>query len=1059
MEFDDDKVIEVLQKLPSEGPCIDYKIIPYKKNQNHEFLRDVIAMLNSEGAIGKDKFIITGVSDSTRELFGIELEQWRDDNEWQNLLKKISPRPDVRTGTVKYLEKLYGYVFIPGTNNEWVYEANESVVSSSEDRVKEKNILAKGQSYTRIGGSNEVLMDDGRRRLLEKKIHQAHSQNVIVTDSAAKRAVLNSLILVGTWNEQFEGDKEVIEKLSGISIEENKKILRTIHDSNPDYLQYSGKCWKLIDHKSALIDEAKHIFDDHLDMFFVVLADCVKETDPKFELPSNKRRFASVLKNNGNKRYSKAMVGCLSETMAILGNNYSAFTNCSKFKVVNCIYKFEREFFKTKDWKIYATCSHNLPMFGEACPDVFMDEISRLLRDKDEAFLQYLSEQESYFSYTQYGYEIASVLSNIAKLENHFSKAMETLLLLSEIRSQFIDTMVSIVLPWYPQTHASPSVRVGVFKGLYQENSKLTWDVLMKLMPHVTTSSSPIPKPKYLAVEDLPEQVTMKEFNETTIAYIRLAESMLDYDIEKMCAMVSIIDDVDITLQQEILDSIKNNAESLTDQNKAILWNRLKDFVHKHRKYADADWAINEERLSSVDALADWLIPDNEKLLSIRLFRNDQYSLLLERGNFQEEEERLKKEQTEVVKHIYDTDGIEGVLRFVETIENKKVAGSRAGGILDEKDIHFSIASSKDVDNDPFLEGLITSRRFSEIEPIIKDCSDDIKAKVLEKLPLTDDLISYVDKLDAGSQEFFWKGTAAWGYKNDCFTLIEDTIRKLNQYKRTEKSISLLFFFVIHDSHDISTETVVDTLNKNVDNQAENSQNEYYIQQLIKWLQERNTDRAMLIEIEWKYLAFLRQSEGYPPITLWQELSDNPEFYIHIMKIICGKENNNTWDESDRQKISHHCFDLIYGWKQLPGLDSAGNVDKNKLDNWYQHVKEASEKFGITSMTMNYFGRTTFYAPVDPDGLFIHREVAKYLQADIEGSILSGYYAEAIDSRGVHIVDKTGQAEFKIEEGYISKAREADENGLFRLAETLRDVAASYHEEGLRNQETRWGDE
>ena len=87
MLFDDDKIIEILQRLPSEGPCIDYKVIPYKKNQDHAFLRDVISMLNSEQAAGEDKFIIVGITDSARELRGIELEQWRDDNEWQNLIK------------------------------------------------------------------------------------------------------------------------------------------------------------------------------------------------------------------------------------------------------------------------------------------------------------------------------------------------------------------------------------------------------------------------------------------------------------------------------------------------------------------------------------------------------------------------------------------------------------------------------------------------------------------------------------------------------------------------------------------------------------------------------------------------------------------------------------------------------------------------------------------------------------------------------------------------------------------------------------------------------------
>lgn len=146
MQFNDDKVIEVLQRLPSEEPCVDYKIVPYTKNQNHDFLKDVIAMLNSEAGVGKDKFIIIGVENQTRKRIGIQRKLWRDDNEWQNLLDKIIPRPDVSTGCVEYEGNWFGYILISGTNNEWVYEAAESVISSKDDKVTEKNIIAKGQA-------------------------------------------------------------------------------------------------------------------------------------------------------------------------------------------------------------------------------------------------------------------------------------------------------------------------------------------------------------------------------------------------------------------------------------------------------------------------------------------------------------------------------------------------------------------------------------------------------------------------------------------------------------------------------------------------------------------------------------------------------------------------------------------------------------------------------------------------------------------------------------------------------------------------------------------------
>ena len=146
-----------------------------------------------------------------------------------------------------------------------------------------------------------------------------------------------------------------------------------------------------------------------------------------------------------------------------------------------------------------------------------------------------------------------------------------------------------------------------------------------------------------------------------------------------------------------------------------------------------------------------------------------------------------------------------------------------------------------------------------------------------------------------------------------------------------------------------------------------------------------------------------------------------------------------------------HCYHLLENWKRTPGIENTGKINKEDLDNWVSVVKRLSIQNGIEKQAMMYFGKAAFYAPADEDGFFIDMEVAKYMQDDKEGFILSGYHSEAINSRGVYTIDPTGEAEFKIEEQYIAKARAADEKGLFRFAGTLRKIAESYHEEGIRN--------
>ncbi len=1045
----DDIIIEVLQKLPSEGPCIDYKSIPYKRNQDQEFLRDVIAMLNSEHAAGEDKFIIMGVTDSPRELRGIGLEQWRDDNEWQNLTQKISPRPDVRTGYVKYQHKFFGYIYIPRTNTEWVYEANELVASKINERVSERNIIARGQAYTRNGSINEVLMADGRKKLLDKKTQHQSLYRPYVSESPDVKTVFLALALVGGWNEKCCGDIKALEKLSGRKIEDIKRVLRDENVINFSRIKFNNGYWNSSDHLSDLLSERNHIFDDHIDLFFEVIRSCLFDVDPRYDLSTNQQSFSAINMKYNKRSYSDRITIGLSESLAILGNHNKAFSKCSKNKIMKEVQKFERELFSTYDWSFYATISNEMQLLGEACPNVFMDEIIRLLRTKDGAFLKYLSAKDGSILSLKCGYEIGKVLTIIAKKEEYFSKAMSTLMLLSSVRPQFADMIVRIVLPWYPQTHAPSSLRIGVFKGLAQEDNNLTWSILMKLMPYVVTTGSPIQKPKFLRIDDIPEQVTQKDYFDTSIGYIRLAESMIGSDVNRMCDMISVIDTVDASLQQEILDIIRSNSKALDELSKAKLWNRTKDFIHYHRKISDASLILGEERFSELEDFADGLIPDVSRFQSIRLFRYNQYSLLKDKNNYAEEEQRIKQEQTKVLEEIYRNNGLDGLAEFVDSVENKMLAGTRTSTFLNDDEIRHFIRASKNVDQDDFLEGLTTAFPFDKVISIIKDLPDEVKAQILDKIPLTDNLVLYIKELNANAQEVFWSKTNVLGCMNDSYTLLEDTIYFLNQYHRTAKSLILIYIHIFNVKNTpIRPELLIKTLKQNVEHQEENTQNEYYIQQLIKWLQERDIEKTTMLDLEWKYLAFLSESKGYPPINLWHELSENPEFFIRIVKTLSGKEVDPSWSKEYKRNIQNNCFELLHSWKRVPGLDENGKLNKEVLETWFSYVNEKSAEFEIARLSMSYFGQAAFHSPADSDGFFINREVAKYLQSDVDGSILSGYYSEAINSRGIYCVDYSGETEFKIEETYIVRAKAADENGMFRLAATLRDIAAFYHEEG-----------
>ncbi len=1047
MVFVDDKVLEILSKLPSECPYIDYKVSPYEKKQKHSFLRDVIAMLNSEAAIGKEKFIIVGVSDS-RKLIGIEDEQWWDDNEWQNIINHIAPRPDVRTGTVQFADKLFGFIYISDSNTEWVYEVSKTLISSQDDQVSEKNISAKGQAFTRVGSRNDILTEVGRRHLLEKRIQPSTQIQQRLVEY--NNNVLVIAALLGSWHENYSAD---LQEASNIFGEQSSKFMdeiRKLYLNSQGVISYSNGVWKLINHSEFLLMHANKVFDTHIEILFDILKRSFAVIDSKYDYPADKRYAAALTKKNSIHELSQSLRKGVAETLAILGNNLDAFVNCSKNKIRNLIYRFERDYFATTNWKVFASTAEYFQYLGEACPDVFLGEIIKMTSENDNAFIQFLQEKESLVTTTEYGYQLSWVIANLAKHERYFSNAMIALLQLAQIRESFLDSLVGIVLPWYPQTHASIDVRVGVFKGLAEENSELTWKALMKLMPNATTTGSPIIKPHYLKVEDFPEKVSMKDYIDASVGYINTAIDMIGSNVYRMCDMIQVVDDVPEDIQNKILNSISKQAQILTIQQTELLWNCVKDFTHRHRKFSDAKWSLSNERLRQVDEFAMALLPNYEHAFLLRMFRKDQYSLMDGTESFFEKEQELKKQQTKLVEQKYIAEGITGLLSLSDEIENKILLGICTAVFISDDDIKYVISHSACIKDDQFLNGIISGIDFDRAKYIVGSFSDTIKAQIISKLALTDESIQYVQELDEDAQNLFWKTTEVWGFADNSIPIAEKAIRALNSVHRTEKSIPIVYYY-IEKRREIEPSLIVDTLCLNVQVADENSHNIFYIQNIIKWLQERKIDKDAMLSVEWKYLSLLRPSEGFPPVYIWNELSSNPHFYIDVLRMMCGKDDSWEGTEEEKSIMKQQCFSLLFGWKQTPGIDINGIFHADVLNKWMAIVVDQSEKNDIADVALSYFGQAAFYAPADVDGFFINKTVVKYLQQDKEGHALSGYYSESINSRGAHFVDSTGNTEFSIEKEYRNKAQAAEACGMIRFASTLRSIADTYHEEGEEN--------
>lgn len=1074
LEFIEEEIIKILTLKPSECAYLDYKEVPYMTNKKHDFIKDVIAMLNSEEAYAKDKVIVIGVVDQNKYLKGIDIQQWTDDNIFQNWIDNIDPRPSIQTGTVEYEEKTFGYIFISKENIKRIYEVNKTVIGEKSDQASVKAGVYQGQAFTRQGSRNSILMQNEREEITKKKIRPDDKEyiayrSVNTYNPMTKIKPIVVAALVGEWNENNTGDLSVIEEIYGGTYNLFIRDIRIFYESNKDNIELVDNRWKINNRLSLLQEIANEIYDEHIDGLFFNIQKIWGEVDPKYGLPSEQRYASSVYLKNEKKVYSNNIRRGLIEFMAIAGNNTELFVSCSRYKIENCIAKEITKIFTCNDWKVYASLSEELDLLAESNPETFLSELEKALRNKKSSFIDYLNQKETGISETKYGYQLGWTLAKLASYSEYFAKSCSVLFLLSEFRLDFLPTLVGIVLPWYPQTTAKPNVRIGMIKGLLAENIEVGWNLLMMLMPKKTTIGNPVQQAKYMKNNILPESVTNKEFWELTIAYIRIACTYAIGDCSKLLQFVDIIDDVPVEIFMEVIETFKKSTPILNNSEKEIIWNKIEDLITKHRKYSSSNWALPEEAIKVLEDLLIDYFPNDEYIQNKRMFRKEQYELVDRKDNWEEAEKGIFERQKEIIKIIYKEGGVEAVYQFNENIERVDIAGRCLAYIrLTAKESKSVIEKleSNILKKTEFVRGFILEIYYKNrvnLDKILnKINSEMVKIKVFAILPISEENINEVKNFSGEVQNFYWENIDIWGADKLSIEYFEFAVKKLNEVKRISKSIELIYYIGIHNKLKFDVLLIYNTLNLYVGHQNTDPVDAYKLGELIGRLQNECDDEETIVEIEWKYLNILDGDGEHTPKYLYRKLSTKPEFFMEILSVAFKARNEEKRNLTEQEKIlASHCHKLLFSWKLVPGLLEDGSMDYTLLSYWFDTVSGVSKDKDRYGVAMTYFGHTLFHAPADKDRFFIDRKIAEILQNDIEGNIRSGYSTEAYNSRGVHWVDPTGSAEFMLEEAYNKKAEESEVNGYFRLGEMLRKISKSYHYEAIHNieEEKQWSKE
>ena len=866
---------------------------------------------------------------------------------------------------------------------------------------------------------------------------------------------------IGAWRNDVEGDVKAIETIAGKSYGEWIGNIQLVKNGPNSPLRQTDCTWKFLERFEGWYSLGRYVSLKHLELLADLAIKIFRETNDKINDGS---LLMVTSRPEGNLSNSSTFRLGISESVALLGTHPQAISGVNPEVAKNYARKIVRDILAENTWQNWATLNHLLPNLAEAAPSEFLNAVENAInRGIFESLFD--NEGDGIIGTTH----ISGLLWGLEALawdQNLFMRSVQVLAQLAEIdpggkfANRPLNTLVHIFLPWLPQTTASLDQKVTALQSILKNQSYVGLKLLISLLPESVRSSSGTHRPNWR--DSIPDNwsknVTTQSFVEQTSKYTSLLVSHVTSTPEHI---VDVVDNFNVLSPgdlETILKTVHSSSSSIAYEAKLKLWEELSAFVRRHRRFATADWAIDEESRKTIEEAIRALEPTKPTELYRSLFGNKTWDYFDEKLSYEEQRTKLNDLQEKAANEIFEQAGLLGLTVFVCEIENPGSFGYALGrSVLSPIDTAVLLLTFQNSDQKQhtFAEGFFAGR-FSKFSwkwfdaLDINTYTEGQKGKLLSFLPFNKETWDRVDTLLGQSEKYYWSITGAHGYHIG--DLAEFAASKLLEHSRPLDAIRVLQQ-AEGKSNNVNTSLAIAALTAFIQKPESlgNNMDTYSLTELIKKVQDDpQADELALGSIEWSLLLLLDRHHGGRPKTLERRLAKDASFFCHVLEIAYrASSDNSPRSEKSNEEIAlaTNAYRLLDSWTRVPGTNIDGTFDGNQFKNWYENVKALSsnsERLEVAQITL---GRVLRFAPTDPSGLWLHKDIATILDAKDAEHLRSGYQTGLFNARGIFWVDPEGKEEMNLANAFREKSRALDSAGFSRIAETLEQLASGYEAE------------
>jgi len=880
----------------------------------------------------------------------------------------------------------------------------------------------------------------------------------------ANAGLLAQAGLAGKWDATNPRDVAALEALLGKAYGEWIETLRADVLRSEAPLAQRDEKWRMVARGEAWNALGNRLFDDDLDRLLDVAVRVLAESNPKFELPKE-QQFAAAI-HGKHLAHSTLLREGLADTLALLGSRPQALSSCSQGRGELTAVLAVRRILDGAPWRLWASLDSLLPLLAEAAPDEFLDAVEAALADPPNSPFHGVFAQEGGGLGWNYMSGLLWALETLAWNKDLLSRVCVVLADLASIdpggkyANRPSSTLVEILVPWHYQTCAPLERRKAAVEAVLREQPEVGWKLVLALLPHSYGIAMGSRQPTWRSYipKEWSGKVTQGEYWDQIEAYTELAVRSAMSSGPRLEELIEHWPDLSETARERLTARL-GSAEIavLPEEERIRLWDSAIDLVNKHRKFADAEWAMPEEALVNLEAAANALVSDASELRQRRLFNKNAFDLFDENGDYEGQAQRVADARQQAVLALVDAGGVAAVRAFARTVAHPDQVGIALGLISErriDREIIPSLLDSDDEVERRFVSGFVWGRAGALAwdwvdEMLAEGWSAQQKAGFLRLLPFEEQtwnrVAAHLESEDEGS---YWRSVQVNPYGPD--RDLSMAIQKLIEHGRADAAIFCIDTTIGRTPGFDSVLAIQGLLAVLQDASLITRLDQRTTANVIRQLQlTPGVDVNMLFTIEWSFLPWLGRYSSASPTTIEARLATDPGFFAEVVALVFRPKNQEAPRDppSERTRaLARNAYGLLSEWRTCPGQQANGRFDGQRFAGWLQEAKRVTTESGHLEIALNQLGHMLIHAPADPDGLWIHHAIASALNERGAETMRSGFTTALYNSRGVHGFS-AGKDERELAKMNRNKADALDQNGYSRFATAMREFAAGYDRE------------